>query len=111
MGACRLTLSVLLFNILPGRRDEFVAGMKRLEVLRRASLQRGFRRSQLHVPVDGSDEVLVTADWDSPEAYQGWLDNPVRAEIQAELGPLLAADPEPRVYEVVEDVVPWEDET
>jgi len=35
----------------------------------------------------------------------------VRAEIQAELGPLLAADPEPRVYEVVENVVPWKDET
>jgi heme-degrading monooxygenase HmoA len=106
-----MTRSVLLFKILPGRRAEFVAAMKRLEVLRRASLQPGFRRSQLHVPVDGSYEVLVTADWDSPDAYQGWLDNPVRAEIQAELGALLAADPEPRVYDVVEDVVPWEDET
>lgn len=105
-----MTRSVLVFTILPGRRDEFVAGFERLEVLRRASRQPGFRSSQLHVPVDGSDEALVTADWDSPEAYQGWLDNPVRAEIQAELGPLLAADPVPRVYEVVEDVSVWEDE-
>ena len=105
-----MTRSVLFFSIVPGRRDEFVAGFRRLEVLRRASRQPGFRRSQLHVRVDGSDEVLVTADWDSPEAYQGWLDNPVRAEIQAELGPLLAADPVPRVFEVVEDAGPWEDE-
>jgi heme-degrading monooxygenase HmoA len=105
-----MTRSVLFFSILPGRRDEFVAGFARLEVLRRASRQPGFRRSQLHVAVDGSDEVLVTADWDSPEAYQGWLDNPVRAEIQAELGPLLAGDPVPRVFEVVEDAGPWEDE-
>ena len=105
-----MTRSVLFFSILPGRRDEFVAAFMRIGVLRRASMQPGFRRSQLHVPVDGSDEVLVTADWDSPEAYQGWLENPVRAEIQAVLGPLLAADPEPRVYEVVEDVVPEEDE-
>ena len=105
-----MTRSVLFFSILPGRRDEFVAGFRRLEVLRRASRQPGFRRSQLHVPVDGSDEVLVTADWDSPAAYQGWLDNPVRAEIQAELGPLLAAEPVPRVFEVVEDAGPWEDE-
>jgi heme-degrading monooxygenase HmoA len=101
---------MLLFSILPGRRDEFVAGFRRLGVLRRASLQPGFRRAQLHVPVDGSDEALVTADWDSPEAYQGWLDTPVRAEIQAELGPLLAADPVPRVFEVVDDTGPWEDE-
>jgi heme-degrading monooxygenase HmoA len=105
-----VTRSVLFFSILPGRRHEFVAGFRRLDVLSRASRQPGFRRGQLHVPADGADEVLVTADWDSPEAYQGWLDNPVRAEIQAELGPLLAADPVPRVFEVIEDVATWEDE-
>ena len=105
-----MTRSVLAFSILPGRRDEFVAAFMRLGVLRRASRQPGFRRSQLHVPIDDRDEVLVTADWDSPEAYEGWLENPLRAEIQAELGPLLAADPMPRVFEVVEDVASWEDE-
>jgi heme-degrading monooxygenase HmoA len=106
-----MTRSVLVFAVLPGRRDDFVAGFRRLQVLRRASRQPGFRRGQLHVRLDGSDDVLVTADWDSPEAYQGWLENPVRAEIQSELGPLLATDPQPRVYDVLEDVVAWEDET
>jgi hypothetical protein len=48
-----LTRSVLFFAIKPGRRDEFVAGFRRLAVLRRASRQPGFRRAQLHVPVDG----------------------------------------------------------
>jgi heme-degrading monooxygenase HmoA len=105
-----MTRSVLFFSILPGRRDEFVAAFVRIGVLRRASKQAGFRRSQLQVSADGLDEVLVTADWDSPEAYEGWLDNPVRAEIQAELGPLLAADPVPRVFEVLEDVGPEEGE-
>jgi heme-degrading monooxygenase HmoA len=100
-----MTRSVLVFTILPGRRDAFVDGMRRLDVLGRASRQPGFRRSQLHVSRDDPDEALVTADWDSPAAYQGWLDNPVRAEIQAELGALLAADPVPRVYEVVEEAV------
>jgi heme-degrading monooxygenase HmoA len=106
-----VTRSVLVFSILPGRRDDFIAAFDRLQVLRRASRQPGFRRGQLHVPVDGSDEALVTADWDSPEAYQGWLENPVRAEMQSELGLLIAAEPEPRVYDVVEDIVPWEDAT
>jgi heme-degrading monooxygenase HmoA len=104
-----MTRSVLFFAILPGRRDEFVAAFMRIGVLRRASKQEGFRRSQLQVPVDGRDEVLVIADWDSPEAYEGWLENPVRAEIQAELGPLLAAEPVPGVYEVLEDVGPEAD--
>ena len=104
-----MTRSVLVFAILPGRRDEFVLGMQRLEVLQRASYQAGFRGGQLHVRTDGSDEAIVIADWESPEAYQGWLDNPVRAEMQAELGPLLAELPEGCVYEVVEDVGPCED--
>ena len=106
-----MTRSVLFFSILPGRRDEFVAAFMRIGVLRRASKQAGFRRSQLQVSADGRDEVLVTADWDSPEAYEGWLDNPVRAEIQAELGPLLEADPVPRVFEVLEDVGPEKGES
>jgi antibiotic biosynthesis monooxygenase (ABM) superfamily enzyme len=101
-----MTRSVLVFAILPGRRAEFVKGMQRLEVLQRASYQPGFRGGQLHVRSDGSDEAIVIADWDSPEAYQGWLDNPIRTDIQTELGPLLAADPEPRVYEMVEGVAP-----
>ena len=104
-----MTRSVLVFSILPGRRDDFVAALGRLQVLRRASRQQGFRGAQLHVSVDGSDEALVTADWDSPEAYQGWLENPLRAEMQAELGPLLAAEPVPGVYEVLEDVGPEAD--
>src|SRR2546426_1735310 len=106
-----MTRSVLIFSIRPGRRDDFVAAFRRLQVLERASRQPGFLSAQLHVRVDGSDEALVTADWDSSEAYEGWLANPVRAEMQSELGPLLAADPEPRVYDVVEDVVAWEDGT
>jgi len=105
-----MTRSVLFFSILPGRHNDFVAGIRRLEVLRRACAQPGLLRGQLHVPVDASEDVLVTADRDSPEAYQGRLDNPIRAQIQAELGPLLAADPVPRVFEVVEDVTPWKDE-
>lgn len=99
-----MTRSVLVFSLLPGRRDEFVESFQRLEVLERASRQPGYRGGQLQVRTDGSDEVLVTADWDSPEAYQGWLDNPIRADIQAVLGPLLAEEPVPRVYELVQDV-------
>ena len=105
-----MTRSVLFFSILPGRRDEFVAGFRgsRCCAARAGSRASGARSCTCRSTA--SDEVLVTADWDSPEAYQGWLDNPVRAEIQAELGPLLAADPVPRVFEVVEDAGPCEDE-
>jgi heme-degrading monooxygenase HmoA len=99
-----LTRSVLLIRAKPGRRGEIVELFTRLRVLERASEQEGFLGSELQVPVDDDEHVLVTATWASPEAYRGWLDNPVREEIGAELEPLVAAEPEPRVYTIVHSV-------
>ena len=99
-----MTRSVLYFQILPGRRDEFVATFRRIEVLEHARKQAGFIRSELCVPIDGSDTVMVTAEWESPAAYQGWLDNPIRPLIQEQLGPLLAVAPEPQIFESVQEV-------
>lgn len=103
-----MTRSVLFFPLLPGRRDAFVETFTRLRVLERSSRMPGFLRGQLHVRTDGADEALVTADWESPAAYQGWLDNPEREGIGEQLAPFLAGEPEPRVFEVIEDVVPTE---
>jgi heme-degrading monooxygenase HmoA len=100
-----VTRSVLVFTLLPGRVEAFVETFMRLRVLERSSRMPGFRRGQLHVRADGGDEVLVTADWDSPAAYQGWLDNPEREGIGEQLAPFLAGDPEGRIFEVIEDVV------
>jgi quinol monooxygenase YgiN len=99
-----MTRSVLFFEILPGRLEEFVERFRALEVLEHARLQAGFIRSELCVPADGSNRVMVTAEWESPEAYQGWLDNPIRPVLAAEIDPLLAASPEPLVYETIDDV-------
>ncbi len=98
-----LTRSVLVIRTKPGCRDRLVELFSRLGVLEQASRQDGYVSCELQVPADDDDDhVLVTALWTSPEAYQGWLDNPVREEMQPELAELAAADPEPRVYTVVE---------
>jgi heme-degrading monooxygenase HmoA len=94
--------SVLYIRTKPGRRDEVVALFERLRVLEQASRQGGFVGSEVQLPVDGDDLVLVTATWTTPEAYQGWLDNPVRAEMRGDLEPLVVGDPESRVFEIVE---------
>jgi quinol monooxygenase YgiN len=96
------TRSVLYIHTKPGRRDELVQLFERLQILEKASRQEGFISSEVHVPVDGEDLVLVTATWTSPEAYQGWLDNPVREEMRPELELLADGEPESRVYEIVE---------
>ena len=96
------TRSVLYIRTKPGRRDELVELFERLQILEKASLQEGFISSEVHVPVDGDDLVLVTATWTSPDAYQGWLDNPVREEMRTDLELLADGEPESRVYEIVE---------
>jgi quinol monooxygenase YgiN len=99
-----MTRSVLFFEILPGRLEHFVARFRELEVLEHACRQAGFIRSELCVPTDGSNRAMVTAEWESPKAYQGWLDNPIRPVLAAEIDPFLAASPEPLLYETLDDV-------
>jgi len=99
-----MTRSVLFLRTRPGKREELVRAFERLGVLQAASAQPGFLGAELHVPLDDADHVLVLASWASPEAYQAWLDNPIREAARAELEPLLAAEPEPHLYRVVEAV-------
>ncbi len=96
--------SVLVLRAAPGRRDEVVALFERLRVLELASEVPGFCHAELARGVDDADELLVTAAWESPEAYARWLESPMRELVGRELEPLLAAEPAPRVYELARRV-------
>jgi quinol monooxygenase YgiN len=93
--------SVLVLKARSGRRDDVVALFARLGVLRVSSAVPGFVGAELHVAADGSDELLVTATWESAEAYDTWLGHPERERMGPELHELLAEPPVPRVYEIV----------
>jgi heme-degrading monooxygenase HmoA len=49
------------------------------QVLQRAARTPGFVSAELHRPTDDSDVMLVTALWESRQAYQAWVDDPWRA--------------------------------
>ncbi len=66
--------------------------------------QPGFLGAELQVPLDDADEVLVTATWASPEHYEGWLGSPIREAMGEEIEPLLADEPERRLYRLVETI-------
>jgi quinol monooxygenase YgiN len=99
------TRSVLTIRAKPGCRDAVLELFARLQILEKAGREKGFLASEVQVPVDGADEVLVTATWTSTEAYRGWLESPVREEMRPELEPLVDGDPESRVYEIVETLI------
>src|SRR2546430_17060219 len=91
--------SVLVLRARPGRRDDVVALFERLGVLREASAVPGFVDAELHVT--DSDELLVTATWESAAAYDPWLESPGRERMQPALEGLLVEPPGPRVFELV----------
>jgi quinol monooxygenase YgiN len=94
--------SALVLQARSGRRDEVVALFARLEILREASLVPGFVAAELQVDADGSDELLVTATWESAAAYDLWLQSPVRERMRPALEELLVEAPTGRVYEIVQ---------
>ena len=49
------------------------------QVLHRAAQTPGFLSAELHRSTDGSDLMLLTALWESQQAYQAWVDDPWRA--------------------------------
>lgn len=62
---------------------------RRHEVLERAAEQDGCLGAELQLPTTGGGPLLVTALWRDAEAYQGWVDNPIRAANADELAALV----------------------
>jgi heme-degrading monooxygenase HmoA len=50
------------------------------QVLEHASRKPGFLGSELHLPVNGGELTMVTALWESEDAYRGWVEDQWRAE-------------------------------
>lgn len=95
--------SVLALRAKPSRRDEVVALFERLAVLREASAVPGFVSAELQIAADDSDELLVTATWESAAAYDAWLTSPVRERMRPALEELLGEPPAGgRVYDIVQ---------
>lgn len=84
--------SVLYLEPKDGARDAVVEFYRREDVLGRALSQPGCLGAELQVPTSGSGPILVTALWQSEDAYQGWVSNPVRAAGAAPLARFLESD-------------------
>jgi heme-degrading monooxygenase HmoA len=97
------TYSVLRIPVQPGREDEFVATFARLRIFALSDESGGFRGARLLRPVsEGDTTFVVVARWDSPAAYQRWLDDPLRESLRAELEPLTAGAMSGGAYSVAE---------
>ena len=60
------------------------------EALRREVSPNVYPPEEFAAKLAAGEPFLVIAEWENEDAYQGWLDNPVRVELSAALDPLLA---------------------
>lgn len=88
-------VSVLWLRVLPGNEETMIRFYEEERVFEHARASGGFRSGRLLEPLVPGEPFLVIAEWDDAAAYQGWLDNPVRAELGERLVPLLDDEPAP----------------
>lgn len=99
----RPTYSILRIPVRAGAEDSFAQTFKELEVFDHASRIEGFRGGRVFRPLAAGEPFVVMAEWARPEAYDAWLQAPVRDELTRALEPLLAGDLVGAVYSVVEE--------
>jgi heme-degrading monooxygenase HmoA len=85
-------VSVLRLPVREDAGEKFASSFAELEIFEHSRESGGFLRGRLLRPLAGHGPFLVVAEWEDTEAYQRWLDNPLRAALAARLEPLLAGD-------------------
>jgi heme-degrading monooxygenase HmoA len=91
--AARVTVvSVLRLPVRPGAADELARAFAELDVFGHSERSGGFLGGRFLRPLDDRGPIVVIAEWESAESYQGWLANPVREELSGRVLPLLAGE-------------------
>jgi len=82
-------VSFLRIPVRAGAEDGFVRAFAELRIFEHSRRSGGFRGGRLLRPLGAGEPFLVVAEWDEADAYERWLDNPVREELRGGLEPLL----------------------
>jgi quinol monooxygenase YgiN len=98
-----MTRCELILQACPGRRDELIAALERLE-LAAVSEQSDLIAAEISVPLDDPETVIVGTTWPSPAHCERWLDGPAWARISSTVEPLIATVPEWHLYRLVDAV-------
>ena len=85
------------FLVLQPRDDDYdalVAFFKANDVLGKAIRYAGAYACEVHIPVARTGPVVVTAIWDSTEAYASWRTHPIRDEMAPGMAQVIADTPD-----------------
>jgi len=85
-------VSALRIPVRAGAEDAFVRAFAELRIFEHSRRSGGFRGARLLRPLTAGEPFLVVAEWDDADAYERWLDNPVREDLRRGLEPLVAGE-------------------
>jgi len=89
--------SVLLLQPRNNDRAALVAWFRQHDILGLAVREAGCLASELQVPLAPEGPIMVTAVWESAEAYAGWREHPVRATFSGDIERLTEPEAPPAV--------------
>src|ERR1700730_13353170 len=84
-----LTQSLLQIPVRPGAENDFARRFRAQRVFEHAASIRGLRGGRLLRPLERDRPLVVSADWDTPDAYQAWLGAPIRDQLTQAIDALL----------------------
>jgi heme-degrading monooxygenase HmoA len=77
--------SVLLLQPRGGNYAALLAFFREHDILGLAVREAGCLSSEVQVPLSGAGPVMVTAVWQSADAYAGWRNHPVRNQFSGDM--------------------------
>jgi quinol monooxygenase YgiN len=87
--------SVLLLQPRNNDYAALVALFKQNDILGLAMREAGCLNAEVHVPLNGAGPIMVTAVWESAQAYSGWRNHPVRGRFSGDMERLTEPEPHP----------------
>ncbi len=85
-------MTIIDFNLLPGKVEELRNVFIKHRILERSFEIKGCWKLAMVSPQDRDDFVQVLGFWENEAAYQEWLDNPERSLGTEDMLPLLKTD-------------------
>ena len=80
-----MIISVLPFDLKPGKISEFGDVFVQNQILEKAIEVEGCRQLMITQSLETSDQMFIVGIWDDEVAYQRWMDHPERGEGADEL--------------------------
>ena len=88
-----IIVTVLSLYVREGREEEFARTFRDNDVLKRAREECGMLFAQLLRPATPGAPFIALAHWPDPEAYDCWIESPVRDRVNELLGDFLSDEP------------------